>query len=440
MSETHLSKQKFADLPLQPEVIKALNENGFEYCTPIQALALPVLLQTKDIAGQAQTGTGKTLAFLTATFNHLLLKPIPENRQLNQPRAIVMAPTRELAIQIAKDAKLLAKHTGLKVGIVYGGESYDVQRKVLDTGVDILIGTTGRIIDYVRQGVINLGAIQAVVLDEADRMFDLGFIKDIRFLFRRMPGAKDRLNMLFSATLSMKVQELAYDHMNDPEKVVIAPEEKTSKNIAEEIFYPSQEDKMRLLLTLLEEDWPEKAIVFANTKHSCENLWSWLEGDKHRVGLLTGDVPQKKRLRILEQFTKGDLDILVATDVAARGLHISDVSHVYNYDLPDDCEDYVHRIGRTGRAGQKGLSISFACEEYALNLPAIEDYIQHNIPVTSYDPEALLDDLNKPVKIHRKHNNRNSRDRNAPGRPHGAHRSGTGGRTGSRHDRTRRHS
>ncbi|MDL2193159.1 ATP-dependent RNA helicase RhlB [Shewanella algae] len=437
MSETHLSQQKFAELPLHPEVIQALAENGFEYCTPIQALSLPVLLQGKDIAGQAQTGTGKTLAFLVATFNHLLSTDIPAERQLNQPRAIIMAPTRELAIQIAKDATLLSKHTKLKVGIVYGGEGYDAQRKVLDKGVDILIGTTGRIIDYVRQGVINLSAIQAVVLDEADRMFDLGFIKDIRFLFRRMPDAKDRLNMLFSATLSMKVQELAYDHMNDPVKVEIAPEEKTSKNIKEELFYPSMKDKIPLLLTLIEEDWPDKAIVFANTKHQCENLWGWLEGDGHRVGLLTGDVPQKKRLKILELFTKGDLDILVATDVAARGLHISDVSHVYNFDLPDDCEDYVHRIGRTGRAGAKGVSVSFACEEYALNLPAIEDYIKHSIPVTSYDAEALLDDIPAPVRIHRKHAGpRNTRDR-GQGRPQRAHRSG--GRP-PRHDRTRRHS
>ncbi|MGI2853189.1 ATP-dependent RNA helicase RhlB [Shewanella algae] len=437
MSETHLSQQKFAELPLHPEVIQALAENGFEYCTPIQALSLPVLLQGKDIAGQAQTGTGKTLAFLVATFNHLLSTDIPAERQTNQPRAIIMAPTRELAIQIAKDATLLSKHTKLKVGIVYGGEGYDAQRKVLDKGVDILIGTTGRIIDYVRQGVINLSSIQAVVLDEADRMFDLGFIKDIRFLFRRMPDAKDRLNMLFSATLSMKVQELAYDHMNDPVKVEIAPEEKTSKNIKEELFYPSMKDKIPLLLTLIEEDWPDKAIVFANTKHQCENLWGWLEGDGHRVGLLTGDVPQKKRLKILEQFTKGDLDILVATDVAARGLHISDVSHVYNFDLPDDCEDYVHRIGRTGRAGAKGVSVSFACEEYALNLPAIEDYIKHSIPVTSYDAEALLDDIPAPVRIHRKHAGpRNTRDR-TQGRPQGAHRSG--GRP-PRHDRTRRHS
>ncbi|MFQ6371894.1 ATP-dependent RNA helicase RhlB [Shewanella sp. YIC-542] len=426
MSETHLSQQKFADLPLHSEVIQALAENGFEFCTPIQALSLPVLLESKDIAGQAQTGTGKTLAFLVATYDYLLSHPAPENRQLNQPRAIIMAPTRELAIQIAKDGQLLSKHTGLKQGIVYGGEGYDVQRKVLDAGVDILIGTTGRIIDYVRQGVINLGGIQAVVLDEADRMFDLGFIKDIRFLFRRMPAADQRLNMLFSATLSMKVQELAYDHMNDPVKVEIAPEEKTSKNIKEELLYPSMADKVPLLLTLIEEDWPEKAIVFANTKHQCENLWGWLEGDGHRAGLLTGDVPQKKRLKILEQFTKGELDILVATDVAARGLHIPHVSHVYNFDLPDDCEDYVHRIGRTGRAGEKGNSVSFACEEYALNLPAIEDYIGHPIPVTSYDQDALLDDIPAPVKLHRRAP-RNKRERTQGSRS-----------TGRRPDRNRR--
>ncbi|QFU21142.1 ATP-dependent RNA helicase RhlB [Shewanella eurypsychrophilus] len=435
MSETHLSNQKFADFSLNEGIKTALNESGFEFCTPIQALSIPILLQKKDIAGQAQTGTGKTLAFLVATFEHLLSTPVPEGRQINQPRAMIMAPTRELAIQIAKDATLLAKHTGLKVGIVYGGESYEVQRKVLDKGIDILIGTTGRIIDYVRQGIINLSAIQAVVLDEADRMFDLGFIKDIRFLFRRMPDAKSRLNMLFSATLSMKVQELAYDHMNEPEKVVIAPNEKTSKNIREEIFYPSMDEKMKLLLTLIEEDWPEKAIIFSNTKHSCENVWSWLSGDGHRVGLLTGDVPQKKRIRILEQFTTGELDLLVATDVAARGLHISDVSHVYNYDLPDDCEDYVHRIGRTGRAGKKGVSVSFACEEYALNLPAIEEYITHSIPVCNYDSSALLEDIPAPIRVHRKHNNRPQQGRSGSGRSQGNRNSGP-----RRHDRVRRHS
>ncbi|WP_095505015.1 ATP-dependent RNA helicase RhlB [Paraferrimonas sedimenticola] len=413
MKQTHLSEQKFADFSLQPQVAKALKISGFEYCTPIQALSLPIVLQGKDVAGQAQTGTGKTLAFLTATFNHLLTTPVSESRTLNQPRAIMLAPTRELAIQIHKDGLELSKQTGLKMGLVYGGDGYDAQRKVLDEGVDILIGTTGRLIDFYKQGAIHLGSIQAVVLDEADRMFDLGFIKDIRYLFRRMPDPNERLNLLFSATLSMKVQELAYEHMNEPEKVEVEPEQKTGVRIQEEIFYPSMEDKMRLLLSLIEEEWPDKAIVFANTKHRCEDIWGWLQGDGHRAGLLTGDVPQKKRLRILEQFTKGDLDILVATDVAARGLHISDVTHVFNYDLPDDCEDYVHRIGRTGRAGATGHSISFACEEYALNLPAIEQYIDHAIPVSEYDPQALLNDIPPPVKLHRKprHDGRGFKDR-----------------------------
>jgi ATP-dependent RNA helicase RhlB len=224
-------------------------------------------------------------------------------------------------------------------------------------------------------------------------MFDLGFIKDIRYLFRRMPEANQRLNMLFSATLSHKVQELAFEHMNDPEHIRIAPEVMTSTNITEELFYPSNEDKMLLLLSLIEEEWPEKAIVFANTKHTCEKVWGYLAGDDLRAGLLTGDVPQNKRLKILEQFTKGEIDILVATDVAARGLHIPKVSHVFNFDLPDDCEDYVHRIGRTGRAGEKGLAISLACEKYVFNLPAIEEYIKHPIPVSEYDKDALLDSL-----------------------------------------------
>lgn len=393
MNKTHLTQTKFSDFPLEQSLISGLAAKGFEYCTPIQALSLPITLQGKDIAGQAQTGTGKTLAFLPAVFHHLLSNEQPENRSKNQPRAIILAPTRELAIQIHKDAISLANTSKLRLGLAYGGEKVEIQHKKLEKGVDILIGTTGRIIDFVKQGVINLGAIQSVVLDEADRMFDLGFIKDIRYLFRRMPEASQRLNMLFSATLSHKVQELAFEHMNDPEHIRIAPEEMTSTNITEELFYPSNEDKMLLLLSLIEEEWPEKAIVFANTKHTCEKVWGYLAGDGLRAGLLTGDVPQNKRLKILEQFTKGQIDVLVATDVAARGLHIPKVSHVFNFDLPDDCEDYVHRIGRTGRAGEKGLAISLACEKYVFNLPAIEEYIKHPIPVSEYDKDALLDSL-----------------------------------------------
>ncbi len=404
MSKTHLTEQKFSDFALHPLAVEALEKKGFHYCTPIQALALPITLSGRDVAGQAQTGTGKTLAFLASTFHYLLSNPPAEGRQTNQPRALIMAPTRELAVQIHSDAEALSESTGLKLGLAYGGDGYDKQLKVLESGVDILIGTTGRLIDYAKQNHINLGAIQVVVLDEADRMFDLGFIKDIRWLFRRMPPATQRLNMLFSATLSYRVKELAFENMNNAESIEIEPEQKTGHRIQEELFYPSNEEKMRLLQTLIEEEWPDRCIIFANTKHRCEDVWGHLAADGHRVGLLTGDVAQKKRLRVLEDFTKGDIDILVATDVAARGLHIPAVTHVFNYDLPDDCEDYVHRIGRTGRAGLSGHSISLACEEYALNLPAIETYTGHSIPVSKYNSDALLTDLPAPKRLARSRN------------------------------------
>ncbi|MDU7916344.1 MAG: ATP-dependent RNA helicase RhlB [Klebsiella grimontii] len=376
MSKTHLTEQKFSDFALHPAVIEALEKKGFHNCTPIQALALPLTLEGRDVAGQAQTGTGKTMAFLTSTFHYLLTHPAIADRQVNQPRALIMAPTRELAVQIHADAEPLAQSTGLKLGLAYGGDGYDKQLKVLESGVDILIGTTGRLIDYAKQNHINLGAIQVVVLDEADRMYDLGFIKDIRWLFRRMPPANQRLNMLFSATLSYRVRELAFEQMNNAEYVEVEPEQKTGHRIKEELFYPSNEEKMRLLQTLLEEEWPDRAIIFANTKHRCEDIWGHLAADGHRVGLLTGDVAQKKRLRILDEFTRGDIDM-------------------------DDCEDYVHRIGRTGRAGASGHSISLACEEYALNLPAIETYIGHSIPVSKYNSDALMTELPRPLRLTR---------------------------------------
>ena len=406
MRENYVSRQRFADLPLHPIVQQALQAKGFEFCTPIQALSLPFSLQGKDVAGQAQTGTGKTMAFLTATFHHLLTHP--QNAQ-GQPRALILAPTRELAVQIAHDAETLEKISGLKTALAYGGDGYDKQLKAIEAGVDILIGTTGRVIDYVKQGVIRLEQIQVVVLDEADRMFDLGFIRDIRYLLRKCPPPQARLTMLFSATLSYKVRELAFEDMNEPEYIEIEPEQKTGHRIKEELFYPSNQDKIPLLLTLMEEEWPERCIVFANTKHKCEDIWGYLAADGHRVGLLTGDVAQKKRLSLLKQFTDGELDILVATDVAARGLHIPDVTHVFNFDLPDDREDYVHRIGRTGRAGESGVSISFACEQYAMNLPAIEEYIGHSIPVSQYDPASLISDIPKPYRLKRAvPNNRNN--------------------------------
>ena len=402
MQQNYLSSARFADFPLHPLVLQALNDKGFEFCTPIQALSLPVTLQGKDVAGQAQTGTGKTIAFLTALFHHLLTHPTETDK--NQPRAFILAPTRELAVQIEHDAQIFLKTTKFQAALAYGGDGYDKQLKAIENGVDVLIGTTGRVIDYVKQGIIRLDQIQTVVLDEADRMFDLGFIRDIRYLLRKCPPPQQRLTMLFSATLSYKVRELAFEDMNDPEYVEIEPEQKTGQQIKEELFYPSNQDKIPLLLTLLEEEWPERCIIFANTKHQCEAIWGYLAADGHRVGLLTGDVAQKKRLSLLKQFTDGDLDILVATDVAARGLHIAEVTHVFNYDLPDDREDYVHRIGRTGRAGESGISISFACEQYAMNLPAIEEYIGHSIPVSQYDPNALLQDIPKPYRLKREGN------------------------------------
>ncbi|QLB13560.1 ATP-dependent RNA helicase RhlB [Bisgaardia hudsonensis] len=400
MQNNHLSKIRFTDLPLNNKILSSLVEKGFEFCTPIQALSLPISLAGRDVAGQAQTGTGKTMAFLTATFHHLLTND-NKNTNNSQPRALILAPTRELAVQISNDAELLSQATGLKIALAYGGDGYDKQLQAIEKGVDILIGTTGRVIDYVKQGIINLDHIQVAVLDEADRMFDLGFIKDIRYLLRKCPSPKQRLTMLFSATLSHKVRELAFEDMNDPEYIEIEPLQKTGHRIKEELFYPSNKDKMALLMTLLEEEWPERCIIFANTKHRCQQIWGHLSADGHRVALLTGDVAQKKRLSLLKQFTDGDLDILVATDVAARGLHIPDVTHVFNYDLPDDREDYVHRIGRTGRAGESGVSISFACEEYAMNLTAIEEYIGHHIPVSQYDPQSLLTDLPRPNKLKR---------------------------------------
>ncbi|MCO6553880.1 MAG: ATP-dependent RNA helicase RhlB [Gilliamella sp.] len=401
MIQSYLTKTTFSQFPLHPSVLKALEKKGFVYCTPIQEKTLPLTTNGMDIAGQGQTGTGKTMAFLASTFNHLLNhEPLPDHK-INQPRAIIIAPTRELVVQIYHDAEQLSEETGLKLGLAFGGDGYDKQLKMLSTGVDILIATTGRLIDYAKQNYINLDAIQVVVLDEADRMFDLGFIRDIRWVFKHMTPPQQRLTMLFSATLTHNVRELAFEHMNNPKYIEVEPEQKIGHRIKEELFFPSNEDKLALLQTLIEEEWPDRCIVFANTKVTCEKIWRHLIADGHRVGLLTGDIAQKKRLSILEQFTQGHLDILVATDVAARGLHIPNVTHVFNYDLPDDCDDYRHRIGRTGRAGARGYSISLACERYSQNLPAIEKAIDHAIPVSQYDPSALLVDLPHPKPFRR---------------------------------------
>ena len=390
MSDKPLTDLTFSSFDLHPALLAGLESAGFTRCTPIQALTLPLALNGRDVAGQAQTGTGKTLAFLVAVINRLLSKPALAERKPEDPRALILAPTRELAIQIHKDAVKFGSQLGLKFALVYGGVDYDKQRQMLQDGADVIIATPGRLIDYVKQHkVVSLHACEMCVLDEADRMFDLGFIKDIRFLLRRMPIRTERQTLLFSATLSHRVLELAYEHMNEPEKLVVETESITAARVRQKLYYPSDDEKLQLLIGLLSRSEGARTMVFVNTKAFVERVARALDKAGYRVGVLSGDVPQKKRESLLKKFQAGQLELLVATDVAARGLHIDGVSHVFNYDLPFDAEDYVHRIGRTARLGAEGDAISFACERYAMSLPDIEAYIEQKIPSEPVTQELL---------------------------------------------------
>lgn len=400
MSDKPLTDIAFSEFDLHPQLLAGLEAAGFSRCTPIQALTLPLALAGRDVAGQAQTGTGKTLAFLIAVLNRLLTRPALADRKPEDPRALILAPTRELAIQIHKDAVKFASDLGLKFALVYGGVDYDKQRTILQEGADVIIATPGRLIDYVKQHrVVSLHACEACVLDEADRMFDLGFIKDIRFLLRRMPERTTRQTLLFSATLSHRVLELAYEHMNEPEKLVVETEFVTAAKVRQKIYYPADDEKVPLLLGLLSRSEGARTMVFVNTKAFVERVARSLEKAGYRVGVLSGDVPQKKRESLLKKFQAGQLEILVATDVAARGLHIDGVSHVYNFDLPFDAEDYVHRIGRTARLGAEGDAISFACERYAMSLPDIEAYIEQKIPSEPVTRELLVAQARAPRPV-----------------------------------------
>lgn len=393
MSKRHLTETHLASFDFPEPLQRGIKDAGFSECTPIQAQTLPLALAGQDVAGQAQTGTGKTAAYLLATMTHLLRRP---PRPGKSPRALIIAPTRELAVQIHKDAELLGKYTGLKLALIYGGAGYETQRKQLEEGVDMVIGTPGRLIDYHKQHVFDLREVEVVVVDEADRMFDLGFIKDIRYMLRRMPKPEKRLSMLFSATLSFRVTELAYEHMNNPQLVKIETDKVTAERIQELTYYPANEEKMPLLIGLLRAMDATRTMLFVNTKRTAEDVHAYLECNGFPAAMLSGDVPQKKRLQFLSQFERGEIPILVATDVAARGLHIPGVTHVINFDLPQDAEDYVHRIGRTARAGASGDAISFVCETYAFSLPEIEKYIGHSIPSAPVDP-ALLAEITRPA-------------------------------------------
>lgn len=419
MNNTHLTQTRFSNLELSDSILRSLKDAGFNHCTPIQKQALPLSLRGKDIAGQAQTGTGKTATFLLSTFQYLINdaedddiedqtdadidaeppapKAVAKPKKIKYPRAIILAPTRELAIQIHKDALQLGKHLNLKLALIYGGTDYQKQLDSLKGNIDIIIGTPGRIIDFYRQNAFTLDNVKVTVMDEADRMFDLGFIKDIRYLLRRMPPPDQRLNMLFSATLSYKVTELAYEHMNNPVLIRIETEEVTSKAIQQSAFCPSNEQKIPLLVGILNQHQPQRSIIFVNTKRCAERLDDTLNANGYKTAALSGDVPQEKRQRLLSDFQENKITLLIATDVAARGLHIADVSHVFNYDLPQDVEDYVHRIGRTARFGASGVAISFICEEYAYSMPDIEEYIEQKIPVLPVTDD-LLAEIVKPTK------------------------------------------
>ncbi len=401
----HLTEIPMASLGLVEPLQRAAAEAGFTHCTPIQAETLPRALRGESVAGQAQTGTGKTAAFLLATMHHLLTHEARPDRQRTQPRALILAPTRELAVQIHKDARVLGRYAGLTLGLAYGGTGYESQRRELESGVDILIGTPGRIIDYFKQKVFDLRAIQVAVLDEADRMFDLGFIKDIRFLLRRMPPARQRLNLMFSATLSYRVTELAFEHMDNPYAVRLDTEHVTAERVRQKLYHVAGEEKIPLLLGLLRGMEVRRMLIFVNTKRTGDRLLGYLRGNDIQAEVLSGDVPQRKRQRLLEDFRSGKVAVLVATDVAARGLHIPDVTHVVNFDLPQDAEDYVHRIGRTARAGAEGDAISLCCEQYCYSLPDIEAYIGDKIPAETAPPELMVKPA-PPVNVRRQRTRR----------------------------------
>ncbi|MEW5737148.1 MAG: DEAD/DEAH box helicase, partial [Thermodesulfobacteriota bacterium] len=403
-----LTKVAFDALALAPEVKAGLADAGFTHCSPIQSLVIPVALSGRDVAGQAQTGTGKTAAFLAPMLTRLLALG-PDKRK--QPCALIMAPTRELAIQIYEDATVIGGRTGFSFLAVVGGMDYRGQAEALKAGVDVVIGTPGRLIDYQKQGIFQADGIRIVVIDEADRLLDLGFAKDMRFILRKLPPFTKRQSMLFSATLSYRVMELTYEFMNLPEFIDVVPEEVTVSGIRQELYHVGLDEKLPLLLGLLKREPWTRALVFVNTRSGVDWLTHKLSGNGIPAGGITGDLPQKQRLKLMERFKNGELKLLVATDVASRGIHIEDVSHVINYDIPQDAENYVHRIGRTARAGKTGCAVTLACETYVYYLEAVEELIGQKIPVVWPEAEWSVPDQAGPLPRRRDGSRGGSRER-----------------------------
>ena len=394
-----LTETRFDEFNLPDEVLAGLKDAGFENCTPIQAQTLPVSLTGRDVAGQAQTGTGKTAAFLVTVLSGLLSEPAKKD---GLPLALIVAPTRELSQQIYEEAKVLCRHTRLTLVQVVGGVDYVKQADILRAGVDIVICTPGRIIDYYKQKIFKTEDIKVLVIDEADRLLDLGFAQDMRYILRKLPPYDQRQSMLFSATLSYRVMELTYEYMNLPEFISITPQTVTVEGIEQSLFHVGIDKKIPLLLGLLKREEWNRVLIFVNTKSGVDYLTYKLKGNGWPAEGITGDLPQRKRFRLMAQYKKGELKILVATDVASRGIHVEDISHVINYDLPQDSENYVHRIGRTARAGKTGKAISLACEKYVFHLEPLEKMLDYKIPVVWPEEDWYVEDRSKPFPAKRK--------------------------------------
>ncbi|MGS2717680.1 ATP-dependent RNA helicase RhlB [Eionea flava] len=383
-------KTRFHDLGLELPLMHAIADLGFEYCSPIQAQSLPNTLNGHDMLGKAQTGTGKTAAFLTAIVDDLLKNPIEDERYAGEARALIIAPTRELVVQIADDAKQLVKYTDLTVHTLVGGMDYTKQQQaVRNKFVDILVATPGRLLDFASNKDVHLDQVEILVLDEADRMLDMGFIPQVRRIVRLTPRRENRQTLFFSATFTDDVMRLAEQWTLDPCSVEIEPESVATDTVEQHVYLVAANEKYKLLTNLARQDDVESLIVFANRRDECRRLHEQLVKHGFSAGLLSGEVAQNKRIKTLDGFKTGKLKILVATDVAGRGIHINNISHVVNFTLPEEPEDYVHRIGRTGRAGKLGVSISFACEDDAFLLPAIEELLGKKLDCEQ-PPKSLL--------------------------------------------------
>lgn len=397
------SDTSFTQLDIPAEVLEGIAAAGYEFCTPVQEEVLPLTLKGDNIAAQSQTGTGKTATFLITLLTRLIRSAASgeknhSNDSTSRPRALILAPTRELAVQIGNEADILSESTNIRFQAIYGGVDYEKQRMALQyEQVDVVVATPGRLIDYMKQKIIFLDNLEVLVIDEADRMFDMGFIPDVRWLLKRCPSTDKRQSLLFSATLSEKVMELAYEHLNISEATNINPGQITVDKIDQSLFHVGKHEKMSLLFGLLHREKPESSLIFTNTKRMAEILEDYLKANGFEAACLTGDVPQKKRMATLERFKNKKLNILIATDVASRGLHIDAVTHVFNYDLPQDAEDYVHRIGRTARIGATGNAIALAGEEDAFYLEAIEK-LAGKIPVIWAEDEDFERNFKRPQR------------------------------------------